>query len=108
MWQFGKSSVDSLKEAIAELTIVREKEAGEREAEMIRLRAEMAVLEDKIRPLTATMELAWEKVDKAIKRLNYRESAAAMRAQAEEDQATTPAASLSPVERLRARRARRQ
>lgn len=108
MWKFGKNSVDSLQEAIAEWRVMREAEATRRHEEMVELRAQMAVLEDKIRPLTASMELAWEKVDKAIKRLNYRESAAALRAQAEEDQPKPPAAPLSKVEQLRQRRARRQ
>ena len=108
MWKFGKSSVDRLEEAIVEWRVQREADATQRHNEMVELRAQMAVLEDKVRPLTSTMELAWEKVDKAIKRLNYRESAAALRAQAEEDQPSPPAAPLSPVERLRARRARRK
>lgn len=108
MWKFGKSSVDTLTDAIATWRVEREADATQRHNEMVELRAQMAVLEDKVRPLTASMELAWEKVDKAIKRLNYRESAAALRAQAEEDQPSPPAAPLSKIEQLRARRARRK
>ena len=105
---FGKNSVDRVEEAVNELRVRREAESTQIHHEMVELRAQMAVLEDKVRPLSATMELAWEKVDKAIKRLSYRESAAALRAQAEEDQPSPPAAPLSKIELLRARRARRK
>ncbi len=105
---FGKSSVDKVAEAIAEWRIIREADAERRQAELIELRAHLAVLEDKLRPMTASMELAWEKVDKAIKRLNYREQAAQLRADAENAPQDTEPPHLSPIEALRARRARRK
>ncbi len=102
---FGKNSVDRVEQAIAEWRVTREAESERLHTEMVTLRAQMAVLEDKVRPLTSSLELAWEKVDKAIKRLNYREMAAQNRANAEAE--PEPVAD-SPIERLRARRAKRR
>ena len=108
MWKFGKTSVDTLADSIAEWRVQREAHREQIHHEMIELRAQMAVLEDKVRPLTATMELAWEKVDKAVKRLNYREQAAQLRADAENAPEDVEPPTLSPIEKLRARRARRK
>ncbi len=105
---FGKTSVDKIAEAIAEWRVLRQVEAERIHNEMIELRAQMAVQEDKLRPMLASMELAWEKVDKAIKRLNYREQAAQLRADAEQAPDDTEPPHLSPIEALRARRARRK
>ena len=108
MWLFGKSTVDRLDAAIAEWRVQREQHREQIHHEMIELRAQMAVLEDKIRPLTSSLELAWEKVDKAIKRLNYREQAAQLRADADNAPEDTLPPTLSPHDAIRARRARRK
>ncbi len=105
---FGKSSVDIVEAAIAEWTVKQGAARDQTHLELVELRAQMMVLEDKIRPLTASMELAWEKVDKAVKRLNYREQAAQLRADAENAPQDVEPPTLSPVEKLRARRARRK
>lgn len=105
---FGKSTVDRLDTVIAEWRVQREAHAEQIHRDMVELRAQMAVLEDKVRPMTATLELAWEKVDKAIKRLNYREQAAQLRADADNAPDDVEPPTLSPVEKLRARRARRK
>ncbi len=105
---FGKSSVDRLAEAVHELQLAREKEATEYHAEIVELRATVAVLSDKVRPLVASMELAWEKVDKAIKRLNYRAQALSLKEAEEHGDGEPVPAPESPIERLRARRALRK